>query len=205
MKLRVPLLFLVALSTEALPQNKGLTIPPECDHALIMQKLEALQPKGWKTPEVLSPLVLGSGGWILAVYTLISNRKGERWKQQLEQMFESLRWFEGDTQKRSIGIAIVEANQEKFRKQMGKVWASVLTLQAKHILTKSKPDNETEYSNLERILKLLSRDELTAEQRNDLCSALKYDPQRKAGLDISDEDRSKWLIKFQCAQTTIQF
>ncbi len=88
---------------------------------------------------------------------------------------------------------------------MGKVWNGVLALQAIHILTKSKDSNETEHSNLQRILHLLTGEALTDDQRQDLCKALKSDPQRAAGLDVSDEFRSKWLGKFSCPKEKAVF
>jgi hypothetical protein len=194
------LLFLVAGLAQAATREGE----PDCAETLILKKLDDLQKKkaNWLSPETVTTLGLGLGGWIVAALTIAANRKAEQRKQQLEQLFQALHWFEGGTQERSIGIAIIEANQEKFRGEMSGIWASVLVSQAKHILSKSDPKSETEDTNLRRIMRLLQSHELTRDQRHDLCSALGLAfielSAGRPGLVISGRQRDEWLSKFAC-------
>lgn len=165
--------------TELDAQSKNQTlVPRDSDHALIFQKLDDLQhhDKGWLVPETLIPLILGLGGWVLAISTLRSSRASERERQQLEQLFSALQWFHGGTQRRSVGIAVIDGSRRKHAAEMGEIWTGVLVNQVNHILTRSaNVRSRVERTNLERMVSLLTEPPLKgyvqADQRQTLQEA----------------------------------
>ncbi len=116
-----------------------------------------------------------------------------------EMLFDSLRWFEGDTQKRSVGLAMVSAawdNDSDFRH----VWTTVLATQAIYLLLESKQGSrEDEVANLYRVMEILQRpdaqvDALTAHQLTDaLLRRLRTSTNRGVGPDTTDATvASRW-------------
>jgi hypothetical protein len=72
-------------------------------------------------------------------------------------LYESLRWFEKGTQRRSIGISVVEASWDLFP-EFRTVWLAVLTNQAVFLLAVPKQKQKAhEIANLMRIMQLLVR------------------------------------------------
>jgi len=72
-------------------------------------------------------------------------------------LYESLRWFEKGTQRRSIGISVVEASWELFP-EFRAVWLAVLANQAVYLLAVSKQKEKVhEVANLVRIMQLVVR------------------------------------------------
>jgi hypothetical protein len=89
-------------------------------------------------------------------------------------VLDSLKWFEGKTQKRSIGIAVVEGNWNKFA-ELRLTWLAVLTNQAIYLLAESGQDDAAhERSNLNRMMTLLSQTEssVSPDQRKSLVDAI---------------------------------
>jgi hypothetical protein len=121
-----------------------------------------------------------------------------------EMLFDSLRWFEGDTQKRSVGLAMVNAAWDKdsdFRH----VWTNVLATQAIYLLLESKQVNrEDEVANLYRVMEILQRpgarvDALTARQvRDALLRRLRNSTEKGVGPDTTDETvESTWRSQLE--------
>jgi hypothetical protein len=101
-------------------------------------------------------------GFFLKLYWDNRARKAEaRDRERLKQreiLYESLRWFEGRTQKRSIGIAVVNASWSLFP-EFQSLWIEVFANQAVYLLTGSKQgEKEHEHENLRRILDVLDRE-----------------------------------------------
>jgi hypothetical protein len=72
-------------------------------------------------------------------------------------LYESLRWFEKGTQRRSIGISIVEASWDLFP-EFRTVWLAVFANQAVYLLAVSKQKEKAhEVANLVRIMQLVVR------------------------------------------------
>jgi hypothetical protein len=71
-------------------------------------------------------------------------------------LFESLKWFEGQTQRRSIGIAVVQTSWPQFP-EFQHLWAEVLGNQAIYLLSASDQGTKLhEHENLRRILAVLA-------------------------------------------------
>ena len=60
-----------------------------------------------EVPSIVT-LVVAFGGWILLFIQMRSNQNTQERARTEGYLFEGLKWFEGKTQKRNIGIAIVE-------------------------------------------------------------------------------------------------
>jgi hypothetical protein len=124
-------------------------------------------------------------------------------------LFDSLKWFEGGTQKRSIGIAIIEGSWEKRKEELGNIWKPLLLSQAIHILNQSSQDaSSTELTNLERILGLISRNNLTDKGKTVIYNAFERNREEwekhalgqsqkdaKIGIKLSGKERQHLLNK----------
>jgi len=132
----------------------------------ISRKLD--QKKDWLSSElwipVIGTLAAAFGGWAIAFQTLKRTleeqriTRDEQLKMQLrEQVANSLKWFEGGSQKRSIGIADIETHiRDAQFMAFYTTWAKVLVNQAIYLLTESDQSQSLhETDNLERILNLL--------------------------------------------------
>lgn len=92
---------------------------------------------------------------LLALIALILQQKWQLARDRQGHLYNSLHWFEGDTQKRSLGIAVIEANWESA-KSLHRTWTAVLTNQALYLLSQSGQEEAThEIANLKRIMNLL--------------------------------------------------
>jgi hypothetical protein len=73
-------------------------------------------------------------------------------------LYESLKWFEGGTQKRSIGIAVVNTSWPMFE-EFRPLWVEVFANQAIYLLTVSdQKDKPHEHDNLRRIMEVVIRE-----------------------------------------------
>jgi hypothetical protein len=87
------------------------------------------------------------------------DRESERMAAQNQaeraRLLAALEWFSGKTQRRAIGLAIVEANWDAW-KDLQPTWVAVLVKQAVYLLTTSKSaESRHERANLDRIVRLL--------------------------------------------------
>jgi hypothetical protein len=111
--------------------------------------------------------------------------------RQRDILYESLKWFEGKTQKRSIGIAVVCASwnaHEEFRA----LWTEVFANQAIYLLMDShQGDHAHERDNLRRIMEVLVREAslLDKNTRGFLSKAIeeKLNPETQGGLTLTPE------------------
>jgi hypothetical protein len=101
--------------------------------------------------------------------------KHEQEREQEETFFDSLHWFEGKTQKRSIGITALEAyrSEEDLPKDLKyaryrDLSIPLLISQAIYLLASSGEDSrEDELNNLRRITKLLMKVEQLEQQEKE--------------------------------------
>jgi hypothetical protein len=136
---------------------------------------------------------------------LTISREDQKDSEINRNLWEALKWFEHGTQKRSIGIAVVEAYwEDEKRKDIKKAWIPLLINQVIHILEASdEKDKATEHVNLERIISLLKSAILDKAQkksiRNTLAQANLFNqpvPNGKKGIFITEQQRDKWSKYF---------
>jgi hypothetical protein len=142
-------------------------------------------------------LVVALGGWIFAaVMYWLSYRERQATRKE-DQLFRTLAWFEGHTQKRSIGIAVTEAYW-KDSPRSRTILIPLLGNQAIYLLAVSKQGTAHERNNLERIMGLItdyaplkSKFSHLAKELAELTSP---DSTRrgKTGNTVSDEKLTKW-------------
>jgi hypothetical protein len=84
-------------------------------------------------------------------------RDAQRAKER-DVLYQSLTWFEGGTQNRSIGIAVVNSSWNKYR-EFQALWVEVFANQAIYLLAAAKRDDKAhEQDNLRRLAELLERE-----------------------------------------------
>lgn len=136
----------------------------------------------WLEPSSLLGAVGVLGGITgILIQRLWQRRDEERAAQRAERdrlqahVLDSLKWFGGGTQKRSIGIAVIEGSWATFP-YLQPTWISVLANQAVYLLAQAKKlaDDALEQENLRRIMALLSeaREALTPVQKKAITDAL---------------------------------
>lgn len=122
---------------------------------------------------VIGALIGAAGGGFIAylqlrVNKVQQNQAAQERKDQREQaiqerqrdkrdtyLFEALKWFTGGTQKRNVGISIVEGYWTEIPHLKG-ILVPLLANQAIYLLTQSEQDTALhEYDNLNRIMVLL--------------------------------------------------
>lgn len=113
-----------------------------------------------------------------------------------EVLFESLRWFEGKTQRRSIGISIVEASWDEYP-ELRPIWRGVLVNQAVYLLTVSEQKEKLpEIANLRRIMAVLVREasDLDSVSRASLRTALESRLRGSigGGVEVDSFELSGW-------------
>lgn len=178
----------------------------------LAQTAAVLDPK--EMYEILFRVVAGIGAILAASGAVIAffltrywnNRdrrsaaaENDRLKQR-DILYESLKWFEGGTQKRSIGIAVVNTSWNSYE-EFRLLWIEVFLNQAIYLLTTSEEKTKLhEHDNLRRIMELLVREKnLIAEQSKILLiNTLEQKMQGKAsgGLALTDDLKTKitnWL------------
>jgi hypothetical protein len=93
-------------------------------------------------------------GWVYAGFKEWLNYRERRATRKEDQLFKALSWFEGKTQKRSIGIAVVEGLWQELP-YYRKILISLLANQAIYLLAVSDSATAHERINLERIMRLV--------------------------------------------------
>jgi hypothetical protein len=179
--------------------------------AMLLQRIDEAERKiemhnPWLQPAVAIACVAALIGWGLALLQYFGNKNLRVW----ELMLESLRWFEGGTQKRSIGIALVESKWDIHQEFHGR-WASILMNQAIYLLTRKDDRDEVhERANLYRIMNLLidkvdPSGHIAKLERDILRDTLnEYDQNSKRGLiNIDNKCFEKWKTHF-CKQLSTQ-
>jgi hypothetical protein len=106
-------------------------------------------------------------------------------------LYESLKWFEGGTQKRSIGIAVVKTSWDAYS-DFRSLWTEVFVNQALYLLAASDSGVKAhEQENLGQILALLAKQRalIHAESKELLCKTIDEKQRHaiKTGLDLTEE------------------
>jgi len=159
----------------------------------------------WLNPSVILGIlgVLGGLTGVLIQHywqRLDADRAAKRAERERLQahVLDSIKWFEGKTQKRSIGIAVIEGNWEVFP-DLRPTWVSVLANQAVYLLAQSKGEEDAalEQENLTRIVALLTHasGSITASQKQAVLQA--FDQNRKGhGLRGVEAKVAEWKRTF---------
>ncbi|SFR16987.1 hypothetical protein SAMN04488564_104485 [Lentzea waywayandensis] len=141
-------------------------------------------------------LVVALGGWVLAATTtwLTYQSKSE------ENYFRALDWMSGGTQKRNLGIAVIEGSWHKRR--IRRISTPLLCSSVIYLLLRSSQhDAAHELNNLRRMMHLLVD---TAPRRREhdfhyraLLKALdeKVDPEFRGGLLVPVDDVRGWRAR----------
>lgn len=127
----------------------------------------------------------------------LAEHRAERDRLQAH-VLDSLKWFEGKTQKRSIGLAVIEGNWRVFP-GLRPTWFSVLTNQAVYLLAQSKEQDDAalEKENTKRIMALLAANKggLTPSQVTAISEALDKN-QAGEGLRGLQQNLASWKKEF---------
>jgi len=171
------------------------------DAILLLERINDLENRvnpaaKWLDPAVSFPAVVAVLGWVVVVWQYIGGRK----EREAKFVLDSLKWFEGKTQRRSIGIAVAESNWTKYP-QLQVQWTAVLAGQAIHLLTRTKErESVPERYNLVRIMSVLRRPDVKFQideaGRDLLKSALAQYTAGTAGLIGLSKEVSEWQKDF---------
>jgi hypothetical protein len=105
------------------------------------------------TKEIIT-LAVAVAGWIYAGFTQWLGYRERLATRKEDQLFKALSWFEGKTQRRSIGVAVVEGLWQEvpdYRKTL----IPLLANQAIYLLAESDSSTAHERNNVERIMRLV--------------------------------------------------
>ena len=136
----------------------------------------------------------GIAGMLLQQYW--HRRDAERARLQAH-FLDSLKWFEGKTQKRSIGTAVVEGNWDRFS-DLRPMWIPILTNQAGYLLAESgQEDAFHELENLNRIMRLLlaAPHSLTRDQKEGIRAAIDRNAKGEGLKGLNSETLKKWSVQ----------
>ncbi|MDB4949622.1 MAG: hypothetical protein JWM27_2271 [Gemmatimonadetes bacterium] len=136
----------------------------------VRASVDSLQHTKKPVAEVWGPILVGlvaaAAGFAAAAFSTERSVRSAR----EGHLYDALKWFEGETQKRSIGLSVIEGNWKN--KALHPTWRGVLVNQAVFLLASSKTDTEHERQNLHRIRALLARLKLDEFDRGALFAAL---------------------------------
>ena len=137
------------------------------------------------------------GGWLFAGFKEWLAYRERKVTRMEDRLFSSLSWFEGKTQKRSIGIAVIEGlwpDLEEYRK----ILIPLLANQAIYLLAVSNEDTDHERNNLQRIMRLiLAYNLLNSEFSHLHCELLELTSRTtnrrgSLGNSVSKNDLESW-------------
>ena len=101
--------------------------------------------------------MIATGGWAVAIFVAWLGYRERRDLQQSERLLKTVAYFEGGTQKRSIGLALVEGLLN-LKDSHASILVPLLTNQFVYLLLHPEVKNSVhEERNLVRIFQLLSQ------------------------------------------------
>jgi hypothetical protein len=101
-------------------------------------------------------------GWVYAGFKEWLSYRERLASRKEDQLFKALSWFEGKTQRRSIGVAVVEGLWQELP-HYRKTLIPLLANQAIYLLAESDSATAHERNNLERIMQLVLGGSLRAD------------------------------------------
>jgi hypothetical protein len=159
---------------------------------LLTASVDSLR-RGGKSPvEVWGPVLVGlaaaMSGFAAAAYASRRSAQSAREGRLEAHLYDALKWFEGETQKRSVGLSVIEGNWKSTA--LHPTWRGVLVNQAVYLLASSKADTEHERQNLRRMRELLGRLGLDSFDRGAIKMAL--EKRKDAGGGVPNVDLGPW-------------
>jgi hypothetical protein len=160
----------------------------------IDEKLESVKidEPWWQHGALITGVITGliglCSGFGVALYTQRAQRIAAKEDRLESHLFESLKWFERGTQKRGIGLSIIEGNWEDVQ-VLHPTWTAVLVAQAVYLVAEKPKKKELtahELENRRRVCSLLKRATLTQGQHDTLSKVIK-DAKR-----LTDDEKAEW-------------
>ena len=146
--------------------------------------------------------IVASGGWIVAIFLAWLGYRERRELQHTERLMKTVAYFEGGTQKRSIGLALVEGLLS-LRDSHAEVLIPLLANQFVYLLLNPEVRNSVhEERNLVRIFVLLSRvSDLQSRHHDSWCEVGDAIYRRlegeQSGLSIAEPTLRLWRKKLK--------
>src|SRR6266404_6028404 len=153
--------------------------------------------------QLMVSLIAAIGGWLVALVLAITSYLERRSQRKQELLLSGLGYLTGGSQKRSVGIAIIEGlwpSAVRFRRSL----VPALTNQALYLLLESdEGDARHEFHNWLRIMNLLlstNREDDFHDLYRELANALVIrieDGKHKRGIEITPTTARAWLRKVE--------
>src|SRR5688572_3022722 len=133
--------------------------------------------------------VIAAGGWIVAIIALTLDFIDRRGTREEDRLAKTLEYFDGGSQRRSVGIAMVEGIWIKNTRHLD-VIAPLIANQIVYLLLSTESRDAHNERNLVRLVHLFASvpkvSQSYSERWADVCDALtrKYAGERK-GIEVS--------------------
>jgi len=145
----------------------------------------------------IAQIILASGGWVVAIVTLILGYRERRQSREEERLAQTLDYFGGGSQRRSIGIALIEglwANNSRHHD----VIVPLVANQIVYLLLSTESLDAHNERNLVRLFMILKSIPKLRERYNlawgDVANAI-YEKQHGAqkGIKLSSGTLNVWM------------
>lgn len=152
-------------------------------------------------PELIK-WIIASGGWLVAVLSVWIGYLERQKAREEQSLQETLSYFTGGTQKRNVGIALVEGVWQSKPQYMN-ILVPVITNQIVYLLTTTNSKDEIhELRNLNRLLSIFMKTDSVRYKfpscHSDVTDAIyrKISGECK-GIDIPDVTLDQWVKKLE--------
>ena len=143
--------------------------------------------------------VVAAGGWLVALFEYYLGDRERRAQRDDELLAQTLAYFDGGTQRRSIGLALVEGIWIRQKKQLDVIVPVLINQTIYLLLSSESKDAVHEERNAIRLLHLLDRAiPLTSqpgEHRPEILDAIlrKCCGEGKQGVDLTEPTLKSWF------------
>ncbi|MGB8508344.1 MAG: hypothetical protein WCD76_08060 [Pyrinomonadaceae bacterium] len=151
--------------------------------------------------EEIAKWIIASGGWLVAIFTLMLGYLERKQTREEERLGRTLDYFDGGSQRRSIGIALIEGlwmNKARHHD----VIVPLIANQIVYLLLSSKSSDAHEERNLVRLVMIFkSIPNLRAKYHDrwaDVCDAIgrKLEGEQN-GMPVSPQTLNMWSKALQ--------
>ena len=156
--------------------------------------------------EELFKWAVAGGGWILAIVTLLFNYLERRQTREEERLASTLNYFDGGSQKRSIGIALLEGLWFK-KKRHHDVIVPLMANQIVYLLLSTDSHDPHQERNLVRLFHVFASipnlKQKYHERWGDVADAIYRKLEgEKGGLPVSEATLKIWRDWLNVTQST---